>query len=280
MKQPHLKLESCKTLTFVGREIALNCTRRLLGSTLGLLFAATIAAGQSSNVSQPATDNRQAQANLPDAPSAHQKSIFGVISNVKTVTDPSTPFHPLTSKEKFKLVREFFDIGTLLSGALGAGITQATGGPPDYEQQGAKGYGKRFGAELGDDFTSEVFVTGVFPSLLHEDPRYFRQGAGSFSSRTFHAVSHVVVTRNDSGHNTYNFSQFLGNLTSSAISNAYYPDRERGVGDVFSRAGARMGGDALGLILREFAPDILRKFKRKRQVDPPASAEIPAPAKP
>ncbi len=243
---------------------------------LGLALAGTIAAGQSANVPNSATSNDQKQANLPDAPSATQKRIFGVISNVKTVNDPNAAFHPLTSAEKFKLVGGYFNVGTLLGGALGAAIVQATDGTPDYEQQGAKGYGKRFGAELGDDFTAELFVTGVFPSLLHEDPRYFRQGRGGFSSRTFHAIFHVIVTRNDSGRNTYNFSEFLGNLASSGISNAYYPDRERGAGDVFSRVGNRIGGDALGLIFREFAPDILRKLKHKRQIDPPASAEIPA----
>lgn len=255
--------------------------KRTLATGIGLLLAGAMAAGQA-KVSSPAATSSQTsstlpESSLPDAPSAASKQILGVISNVKTVQDPDAPFHALTAGEKFKLVGGFFNVGTIFGSAIGAGLTAATDGKPDYERDGAKGYAKRFGADVGDSFTAEVFVTGVFPSLLHEDPRYFRQDRGSFFSRTLHAVSHILITRTDSGANTFNFSEFLGTLASSGISNAYYPDRERGWGDVFSRMGSKIGGDAAGLVFREFAPDIVRKLRhKKKNMDAPAAAEIPA----
>ena len=256
------------------------CFRTTLATAIGLLVVCAMAAAQTT-VSSPAASGTQASSSLPDAPSPDSKRVLGVISNVKTVQDPDAPFHPLTAGEKFKLVGGFFNVGTIFGSAIGAGITSATDGKPDYERDGAKGYAKRFGADVGDSFTAEVFVTGVFPSLLHEDPRYFRQGRGPFFSRALHAASHVLVTRTDSGVNTFNFSEILGNLASSGISNAYYPDSERGWGDVFSRMGGKIGGDAVGLVFREFAPDIVRKLRHKKNTpEAPASAEVPAASAP
>ena len=265
----------------------MHTPKKIVGGTVGWLVVAVLAAGQNSNppdVTPGITQATQPQIKMaaPAVPDedANPQKIFGVISNIKTVNDPDAPFHPLTPKEKFKLIREYFSPGTVIGSAFGASLLQATDGTPDYGE-GAQGYGKRVGADLGDGFTAEVFVTGVFPTLFHEDPRYFRQGRGSFFSRTLHAVSHILVTQNDAGHRTFNFSELSGNLASSSISNSYYPDGERGWEDVLARAGSKMAGDALQFTLKEFAPDILRKLKRKkRNANPPASAEIPALTKP
>jgi hypothetical protein len=259
----------------------LNWNKTFVGGTMGLLLLLASAAGQALRTVEmlPPNDRPSQSKAAPVAAQdedANPQKIFGVISNIKTVNDPNAAFHPLTSKEKFKLVRGYFSVGTLLGSAFGAGLSQATDGTPDYGQ-GAKGYGKRLGAGLGDGFTEEVFVTGVFPSLFHEDPRYFRQGRGGFTSRTWHAASRVLVTKNDAGRRTFNFSEFCGTVSSSAISNAYYPREERGWADVMERAGSKIGGNAVGFVVREFAPDILRKLKRKKpKIDAPASATIPA----
>ena len=89
---------------------------------------------------------------------------------------------PLTAGQKYQL---FFKSATdpwpfLLAG-FGAGIDQADNSFPEYGQ-GVQGYAKRFGASYTDYFTGNFFGNAVLASLLHEDPRYFQKGTGSFTA--------------------------------------------------------------------------------------------------
>ncbi len=98
--------------------------------------------------------------------------------------------------------------------------------------------------------------------MLHQDPRYFRLGTGSTRHRIGYAVSRVFVTHRDGGGVQFNYSEWLGNGSAVAISNAYYPD-----GRKFSNNAARLlgqvGTDALSQVLKEFWPDIKQKFFHK-----------------
>jgi hypothetical protein len=70
----------------------------------------------------------------------------------------------------------------------------------------------------------------ILPSLLHQDPRYFYQGTGTNKSRALHALTSPFVCRGDNGQWQPNYSTIGGDLASAAISNAYYPASNRGVG--------------------------------------------------
>jgi hypothetical protein len=69
----------------------------------------------------------------------------------------------------------------------------------------------------------------------------------------------VLITKNDSGRNMFNFSEVLGNGAVAAIGNAYYPD-ERGLSSTLQRMGTQIGTDAISQVLKEFWPDIKRKW--------------------
>ena len=101
-------------------------------------------------------------------------------------------------------------------------MNQARNHPRDYGQ-GAEGFGKRYGAGFADGLTDGLFVTGVYPSLLRQDPRYYRLGDGGFSHRAGYAVTRILVTRQDSGRKAFNFSEVLGSFSSSALAMTYYP---------------------------------------------------------
>jgi hypothetical protein len=100
---------------------------------------------------------------------------------------------------------------------------------------------------------------GVFPVLLHEDPRYFRRGTGSIISRAGYALSRVLVTHKDSGGRRFNYSEWLGNAGGVAISNAYYPDN-RTASENGTKLLTLVGTDAVSQVLKEFWPDIRRKL--------------------
>ena len=78
-----------------------------------------------------------------------------------------------------------------------AGLDQA-GNTPDY-QQGAKGYGQRFGAVAAGGFSDILIGGAVLPAVLHQDPRYFYQGSGTTKSRLLHALSQPFICKGDDG---------------------------------------------------------------------------------
>ena len=92
----------------------------------------------------------------------------------------------------------------------------------------------------------------VFPSLFHQDPRYFYQGSGTKWSRIKHAVSYSFVARSDSGKIMPNYSYFLGDLSAGALSNLYYPASSRGAGLVFTNAAIGFAGRAGQNLVQEF----------------------------
>jgi hypothetical protein len=100
---------------------------------------------------------------------------------------------------------------------------------------------------------------GVYPTLLHQDPRYFRRGTGGTWSRLGYSASRTFWTHNDSGKTGFDYSEVLGNATAVAISNAYYPDN-RTARDNAERLGVQLGLDMAGNVLKEFWPDLDKKF--------------------
>jgi hypothetical protein len=190
---------------------------------------------------------------------ADDHRMFKVLPNYKTINDPEQPVVAMTPGEKFGLVEHYFDPFTFVFTSITAGIEQETNQKAGYGQ-GAMGYAKRYGADFADGFTNELFVTGLFPTLLHEDPRYYRLGRGSALKRTAYALSRILIARGDSGNNRINASEFLGNIASGGLSMTYYPQSERSVSGVFTRMSVEIGYDSLFNVLKEFYPDLKRKF--------------------
>ncbi len=197
----------------------------------------------------------------PNAADDHR--MFGLLPNYKTVNDPSQPFEALTPGEKFGLVKYYFDPFWFGFTSITASIEQATDEKAAYGQ-GVLGYWKRYGADFTDGFTNQLFVTGVFPTLMHEDPRYYRLGQGSGWKRTAYALSRILVTRTDSGGDRFNSSEFLGNFVSGALSTTYYPQNDKNINGVFTRMGVQIGYDSLFNVMKEFYPDLKRKFRHNQ----------------
>ncbi len=167
---------------------------------------------------------------------------------------------PLNTRQKFSLAaRDVFDPGYFLGVGVAAGIEQANNSFAGYGQ-GAAGYGKRFAAGLGDSAIDDFLSHAVFPSIFHQDPRYFYQGSGTVKSRLIHALSWAVILRSDTGHPVPNYSYLLGGLASGALSNLYYPSANRGVGLVFTNFAIGIAGQAGDGVFREF---IVKHLTRK-----------------
>ncbi len=138
-----------------------------------------------------------------------------------------------------------------------AGVAQAENQYPSWGR-GVDGFEKRYLAALADQTTSNVLSEGVFPVLLHQDPRYFRLGRGSVLHRLGYSLTRVFVTRADSGQAQFNYSEFGGNAVSAAVADLYYPGEDRTAGDTAARFGSQIVFDMLADAGKEFWPDIKR----------------------
>jgi hypothetical protein len=95
--------------------------------------------------------------------------------------------------------------------------------------------------------------SAVFPSLFHQDPRYFYQGTGSITSRTWHALSFAFICRGDNGLRQFNYSHILGNFAAGSLSNLYRPAENRGLAFTVQNALLHTATNAFGNLAREFA---------------------------
>jgi hypothetical protein len=199
-------------------------------------------------------------------PEPPDKRVFGVLPNYRTANE-SAVYEPITAKQKFTIAsKDSFDYPLVGLAAIIAAYGQLDNDNKSFGQ-GWAGYGKRVGTSYADQVIGNMMTEGIYPSLLHEDPRYFRRGHGTVWSRTLYAATRVFVTRTDSGGHRFNFSEVLGNATAVAISNSYYPDN-RTAGDAVEKLGMQIGIDAASQVLKEFWPDIRHKLFHHDQTDP------------
>jgi len=187
-----------------------------------------------------------------------QQRIFGFIPNFLVQYDANAA--PLTAKMKFHLAAKVaFDPVTLAGVAVFAAANQA-GDTPNY-RQGMIGYAERYGAAYADGFSDIMIGGAILPSLLHQDPRYFYQGTGTNKSRTLHALSSPFVCKGDNGRWQPNYSTMGGDLAAAALSNAYYPPSNRGVGLFLSNFFIDTGQRAAANLAQEF---ILRRLTKAK----------------
>jgi hypothetical protein len=206
-----------------------------------------------------------AQTSAPDSLSASQPGatpppgrVLGVLPNYRS-GEESDPFTPLSVRRKFYIgYKDSTDYPIFFVAGGLAALGQMTDQHSEFGQ-GLKGYGKRLGGSVADQLTGNFLTESIMPSLLREDPRYFRRGHGGVWSRAGYAASRVLVARNDHGNWTFNAAEVSGNAISAAIGNAYYSG-ERRLGDNVQRFYSQMATDAFSQVLKEFWPDIKRKY--------------------
>jgi hypothetical protein len=197
------------------------------------------------------------------APQTESKRLFGLIPNYRTSPDLAHST-PLSANEKFKVASEdAFDRGTIGLAALFAAQGQFANSNRAFGQ-GATGYARYTGAAYGDLLIGDYMTEAVVPTLLHQDPRYFRRGTGSKWSRFGYAAGQIFITHGDSGPNEFNYSEVGGNAIAVAISNAYYADN-RTARDNTSKLGIQLGVDMASNVLKEFWPDLQQKFQHRHR---------------
>ncbi|HXS98798.1 MAG TPA: hypothetical protein VN736_29585 [Candidatus Limnocylindrales bacterium] len=234
------------------------------------LFVCTAAVAQTDTPSYIPTPSPEAPAPILPAPAPvtvplNEERILKVIPDYQTVENSHQEIAPMSAREKWHLAfREVVDPFNVLNAAVGAAMSQAGNETPKYGE-GGRALAKRFGASLADFSSQSFLATGVFATLLHQDPRYFREGPPSgIFKRTAKSLEQIVVARTDSGAQTVNAANFLGMAAGIGLSNVYYPSASRTGSVMASRITTCLTSDVLGNLMSEFWPDIQKKFFRKK----------------
>jgi hypothetical protein len=213
----------------------------------------------------PGTVHQDAAAQDSAQPAAEEPEgrILGVIPNNKTVPQSAPKEEPLTTRKKFNLAfKDTTDPFTVVLASFYAGIAQWQNDFPTFGQ-GGTGYAKRFGAAYADQAIGNYLTEAILPSLLREDPRYFRKGTGSARHRINYALSRTFITRTDRGRDRFNYSEIVGNGLAAGISNLYYPASERTAGETMEKFGVQVVSDSAFNILLEFWPDLKHAILRR-----------------
>ncbi len=179
---------------------------------------------------------------------------------------------PLTKGQKFDLwFHSATDPFTFAVAGVDAGIEQGEDSHSQY-RQGFVGYLKRYGSSYADNVDGNLWGNAILPSLLHQDPRYFRLGHGTAKRRLWYAALTTVRCKGDNGEWQPNYSNIAGNLIGGAISNIYYPAADRGIGQVFESGFTVTAEGALGAVAFEFYPDAIAYLKRHHHKNANAAA--------
>ncbi len=207
----------------------------------------------------PAPDGQQSSS-APGAPAQSDegqqtKRILWILPNFRAVS-VGAKLPPQSVKEKFKTAAlDSFDYSSFIFAGIQAGISQATDAYPAFHQ-GAAGYGRYYWHTFADQTDENLWVEGIVPSVFRQDTRYYTLGHGGFIKRGFYAVTRTVITRTDSGRETFNVSEILGSGISAGISSAYYPGEYR----TWTKTGQRWLTNVLldfgTFAAKEFWPDV------------------------
>ena len=200
-----------------------------------------------------ATQHDAAQAEIH---AEEKQRVLGIIPNFYVVYSRHPV--PLSAGQKFHLAwRSTLDPVSFLATGFVAGYEQAGNQFSGYGQ-GASGYGKRYAASFADGAIGGLISGAVLPVIFHQDPRYYYQGTGSKKSRTWHAITSVVITHGDNGRQQFNYSNVLGAFASAGISNLYYPASDRnGAGLTIANAATGLGFGAFSAVMQEI---VVRKL--------------------
>ena len=159
---------------------------------------------------------------LPEAPLPHRRVLL-LFPGYETVQDPSIPVAPLRTSQKFEMAyRKTFDPSFPIEALMFGSLDQVANYGPQYGSGGAA-FAQRVGYNAANLSSTFLFTDALLPTILHQDPRYFRKGSGSIKSRIWWALRSEAVAYSDAGKEMPNYSSMIGFGMSTALSNAYSP---------------------------------------------------------
>jgi len=187
------------------------------------------------------------------------KRILFIIPNFRAVSaDVKLP--PTTTSEKFKIfLSDSFDYSAFVEVALLSGDGDWHKSEPEFHH-GAPAYARYYWHSFADNTDGNLMTEFLVPMATREDPRYYTLGHGGFLHQSVYSISRLIITRDNQGNATPNFSEIVGNGAAAGIANLYYPRLDRDWTKAGQRWVLQVGIDGLANLVKEFWPDINAKL--------------------
>jgi hypothetical protein len=178
------------------------------------------------------------------------------------VVQPYEAGQPLNSADKLKLsIMSRLTMSDVASTVFSAGWSQLRDSSPHYGTDSGA-FGERLGALALKQTTQSIFNYGIYASLFHDDPRYYVMGRQrNVGVRALYSASRLVITQTDDGKAAINWPKFAGIASATALTEAYYPAQDRGLGSRTTAFGESLWTTILNNEIHEFIGDGLRLMR-------------------
>ena len=242
----------------------------LAGQHYELPDTALLVADTGMSVTVYATSEQVAEAELK---LETQQRVLGIVPNFYTSFVYNAA--PLNTRQKFKLAyKSRSDPWNFAVAGIVAGIETAHDTFPSWGQD-TPSYFKRYAAAYGDALFGRFIGSALFPSVFHQDPRYFYMGPSQpKKKRILHALSAGVIARGDNGRLQPNYSHIAGNAAAGALSTVYHPADHTAGQLALDNALIGIAGGAVQGLVREF---VLKPFTHKVPAYANGQMEAPKP---
>jgi hypothetical protein len=192
------------------------------------------------------------------------KHVLGLLPNYSTVRQ-SDDVPPIATSGMFRIATfESFDPQAFAFVGMLATLAQIDRQDPSFGQSSGA-FGKRYAIAFADNSVGNFMTSGVLPYILKQDPRYFALRSGGWLHRVGYSASRSLVTRSRAGRAQFNYSEIVGNTIAAGLGNAYHPAADRTLSDTLSRAATQVMWDTMSNEMKEFWPDIRRRFHHRQR---------------
>jgi hypothetical protein len=175
------------------------------------------------------------------------------------------PLLPLNNQQRLRLfvAQSFTTPGIYIKTILFSTADQAHGNPYEWGD-GISGYGKRVASRYGQ-YLIQNSLSSAGNALLRYEPRYDRCRCSGFWPRTRHAFVRNFITYNQTeSERRPQFAMYTAAFGSGALSSLWYPGNPKpwveGYQAMITQGGWGLATNWVG----EFAPEINRVLKRRK----------------
>ena len=146
--------------------------------------------------------------------------------------------------------------------ATGQTFQQVKNTPGEWKQ-GSQGYRNRFESAYATRVIQGTIEYGA-SALLREDNRYRRSLETGWWRRSKHAITGGLSSTDQAGHQHLSYSRVGSTAATAFIRRTWQPASTGDVGDALAHFGFALGAHMGGNVVREFLPDLKRRFLKIR----------------
>ncbi|MEQ1947746.1 MAG: hypothetical protein ABL995_11190 [Bryobacteraceae bacterium] len=174
-----------------------------------------------------------------------------------------TGYRPLTGKERWHLyLKNAYWSPMSLGRSAGAALGGQLANNPYQWGQGMEGFGRRL-ADRSARFAVQESYQALGAALLQHEVRYIPSKKTGFFPRLGYAIAANFVTYDRNGHRTPHVTRLGAVVGAEFTADLWQPEGYRHVSDTMRGVGVQLGTSSAFNILREFAPEVKRVFRRR-----------------